>query len=238
MKAFQATLERTHSRLNWVFVRIPFDVSKIWGTRGHLRVKGEISGFEFRASLYPMGDGHHALLVTKKMQAGGKVGVGSVARFRLEPDTERRVVTMPPEFERALSEVRGFRRWYDRLPASMRNYFAKWISDVKSPEARGRRADHTAERLLETMEAERELPPILEIAFAANPRAREGWKRMSPSRRRSHLYGVFYYRSPEARARRVAKAVRDAVEVGERNEKQMSRKDAKAQSSRKQSTVT
>ena len=52
MKAFQATLERTRSRLNWVFVRIPFDVSKIWGTRGHLRVKGEISGFEFRASLF------------------------------------------------------------------------------------------------------------------------------------------------------------------------------------------
>ena len=78
MKGFQATLERTSSRLNWVFVRIPFDVSKIWGTRGHLRVKGEINGFEFRASLFPMGDGHHALLVTKKMQAGGKVGVGTV----------------------------------------------------------------------------------------------------------------------------------------------------------------
>src|SRR3979409_160623 len=80
-KSFQAILERGASRLNWVIVRIPFDVQKIWGTRGMLRVKGNINGFDFRTSLFPTGTGGHVLLVNKRMQAGAHAGAGSQASF-------------------------------------------------------------------------------------------------------------------------------------------------------------
>jgi uncharacterized protein YdeI (YjbR/CyaY-like superfamily) len=66
------------------------------------------------------------------------------------------------------------------------------------------------------MESEREPPPILQVAFARNSRAREGWERMSLSRRRMHLFGIFYYRTPEARARRLAKAIEDAEGLAEK----------------------
>jgi hypothetical protein len=36
---------------------------------------------------------------------------------------------------------------------------------------------------METMEAERELPPIMQLAFRQNPRAAEQWQRMSRSHR-------------------------------------------------------
>ena len=62
------------------------------------------------------------------------------------------------------------------------------------------------------MDAERELPPILQVAFARNPRARDGWDRMSAARRRSHLFGIFYYRTPEGRARRIEKMMDEAAE--------------------------
>ncbi len=93
VKSFQATLERLSSRLNWVVIRIPLDVPKIWGTRGRLRVKGEINGFAFRTSLFPTSKGDHMMLVNKPMQSAGKAVPGNVAQFRLEPDTEARVVT-------------------------------------------------------------------------------------------------------------------------------------------------
>jgi hypothetical protein len=67
------------------------------------------------------------------------------------------------------------------------------------------------------MEAERELPPILQVTLMRNARAREGWERMSLSRRRMHLFGIFYYRSPEARARCLAKAVQDAEGFAEKD---------------------
>jgi uncharacterized protein YdeI (YjbR/CyaY-like superfamily) len=60
-----------------------------------------------------------------------------------------------------------------------------------------------AERLLATMEAEIELPPLIETAFRARPKARAGWEKMTPVQRRDELFGVFYYRTPEARQRRV-----------------------------------
>jgi uncharacterized protein YdeI (YjbR/CyaY-like superfamily) len=71
-----------------------------------------------------------------------------------------------------------------------------------------------AERLLETMEAEHELPPLLRMAFARNPQAYEGWKRMSLLQRRGHLLGIFGYRDPKSRARRVAKTLQEAVGRG------------------------
>ena len=74
-----------------------------------------------------------------------------------------------------------------------------------------RRAEQIAERLLTAMEAERDLPPILKAAFARDPRAYQGWQRMSPTQRRHQLLSVFYYRSPEARDRRISKMLEEAA---------------------------
>jgi len=215
-KSFQATLERMKSRLNWIVIPIPFDVAKVWGRRGQLRVKGEINGFAFRSSLFPTGQGGHILLVNKKMQKGARVVAGTVARFQIEPDTEKRVVTVPGELSRVLGQERALRPWFDRLNHSTRNDIAKWVSEPNSPEARVRRAEQIAERLLATMDAERDLPPILHVAFARNPVAREGWERMSMAQRRSHLLGILGYRSPESRARRIDKMLDEASAIAER----------------------
>ena len=73
-----------------------------------------------------------------------------------------------------------------------------------------RRAEQMAERLLATMEGERELPPVIEAAFRARPKARAGWARMSEAQRRNGLMAVFYYQSPEARLKRVEKLCDEA----------------------------
>ena len=218
-KSFLATLERIQSRLGWTIIRIPFDVAKIWGTRGQLRVKGEINGFAFRTSLFPARGGGHILLVNKRMQKGGDVRQDMSAQFRLEPDLEERVAVVPVELKHFFKEDAYLRRWFEKLNYSIRNEVGKWIVQVKSPEARVRRAEQMAERLLATMEAERELPPALQLAFARDGRALQGWQRMSPSRRRGQLLAIFYYRSPEARARRIDKVVQEAAAFAERQSK-------------------
>jgi uncharacterized protein YdeI (YjbR/CyaY-like superfamily) len=219
VKTFRATLERSRSALGWVIAHIPFDAAKVWGKRGQIRVKGDINGFPLRTSLFPDGKGAHFLLVNKEMQAGGKTSAGLAASFRLEPDTEERVVTMPLELERALGEVRTLRRWFDQLSPSARRDICRFVLGVKSAAARVRRADQMAERLLATMEAERELPPVLRLAFARDPGAYRGWKRMPPLRRRAHLFGIFYYRTPEGQQKRVAKLIADAYEYAKREDR-------------------
>jgi len=213
---FEARLERLRSRLNWIIIHLPFDASQVWGLRGQIKVKGEINGFAFRTSLFPTREGRHFLLVNKQMQKGARAIEGSVARFQIALDREERSVTIPNELKRILSEDRSLRRWHDELNHSTRNDIAKWIAEPKSAEARSRRAEQIAERLLNVMEAERELPPILQVAFSRHPRAREGWDGMSAPRRRGHLFGIFYYRTPDAQARRIDKMLDDANALAEK----------------------
>jgi uncharacterized protein YdeI (YjbR/CyaY-like superfamily) len=215
-KSFRATLERLRSNLGWVIIWIPFNVQKVWGTRARIRVKGQINSFAFRTSLFPTRKGEHFLLVNKKMQAGGHASEGTTAEFSLEPDTEERVVAVPTELKRILAEDKMFRRWFDGLNYSIRKWLADWITQPKSAASRVRRAEQVAEHLLSTMEAERELPPALKLAFTRDPRALEGWNLMSPSHRRGLLIAIFYYRSPDARARRVEKVVDEAIALAEK----------------------
>ena len=206
-KRFQASLERGDRRLGWTIARIPFDVAKVWGSRGRLRVRGSINGFAFRTSLFPTRAGGHFLLVNKKMQKGGKASLGAAARFEMEPDTEPRVAELPDELLRVFEEDHDLRAWYSKLSNYMRYEIGRWIKDPKSPETRARRADQMAERLLATMEAEIELPPMIRLAFSRDPRAWEGWNRMSPTHRRQHLMAFFHYRTPDSQARRLAKTI-------------------------------
>jgi uncharacterized protein YdeI (YjbR/CyaY-like superfamily) len=157
------------------------------------------------------------MIVNKQMQKGGSVRPGMEAHFRLEPDLEVRAVPASPELEQALKESRRLQKFYQGLTPSMRTEIVRWIAGAKQRETRTRRAEQCAERLMETMEAEIELPPIIRHAFSRNPQAAEGWKRMPPSHRRMHLLGIFYYRNFESRLRRIEKAMVEMIEYSSRD---------------------
>jgi uncharacterized protein YdeI (YjbR/CyaY-like superfamily) len=215
-KTFEAVLERGANNLGWTIIRIPFDAAKIWGKRGQLRVSGDINGFAFRTSLFPDGKGGHSLLVNKAMQKGANVRVGMKARFRLEPDSAPRPLVMPEELAALLRQSQRLKKFYESFNPSTKRDIARLISGIKSSEARKRRVEQFAERLLETMEAERQLPPLIERSLAQNPLAREGWKLMPPRLRRWHLLGIFGYRTPDSRARRLEKAIQEMVTYAEK----------------------
>jgi len=231
IQSFTALLEPDQTRLRWVIARVPFDPAKAWPVRRGLRVRGEIlsaksrgesvkgkgEGFAFRTSLFPdpRGEGY-ILLVNKKMQAGAGAAVGSQVRIRLEPDLEERAVVIPPELTRALKGDRRLPKWFAGLSDSMRREIGKWIDEPKSPATREKRAEMMAERLLLTQEGETEPPPILQAAFLRQPMARVGWEAMTPVQRRGHLLGIFYYQTADARERRAAKAIEEALRVARR----------------------
>ena len=217
-KTFTAVLEPLQTGLGWVVARIPFEVEKVWPVRKGLRVRGEIEGFAIRSSLmaYARGGGHF-LLVNRKMQAAAGARVGAKVRIRLEPDLEERPAEVPPELARALKGDRRLRKWFDGLGEAMRRDVGKWVMEPKSAASRENRAEQIAEWLLLALEGERETPPILVAAFRREPLAEKGWKAMTAAQRRRHLLGIFHYRGVEARERRAAQAVEDAVRVAKRS---------------------
>ncbi len=210
VRQFEAVLEQGDRALGWTVARVPFDPAAAWPHMVRLRIRGEITGplggCTFRSSLFKTADGRaFCILVNRAMQQKSGLTLGTTAAFRLEADLAERPAELPEELDALLDEEELLRAWYERLTEYTRREIGKWICGVKGQEARLRRAMQMAERLLSTMEAEAELPPLIERAFRARPQARLGWAMMTETQRRAELMGVFYYQSPEAREKRIAK---------------------------------
>jgi len=139
------------------------------------------------------------------MQKGGDVRAGEMGEFALEPDLDPRPAEMPDELAVLLDDELGLREWYDDLTEYTRRMIGGLVAEAKSEETRLRRAEQWAETLLATMEGEKELPPVVVAAFKGRPKAKAGWAKMTPAKQRSELMAVFYYKSPEAREKRVGK---------------------------------
>ena len=206
-RRFEALLEHERSGLGWTIIRVPFTPSDVWPQMIRLRVCGTINGYAFRSSLFPYAgeSGAFFLLVNKAMQLNADVREGQRAIFELDADLHPRPAELPEELDALLDEADGLRDFYNSLSESMRRECGKWIGAVKSDDARMRRAQQLAERLLGTMEAETELPPLIARAFQQRPRAGAGWAKLTPVQRRSELMAVFYYQSPEAKQKRLDK---------------------------------
>lgn len=213
-KSFTAVLEPLRNGLGWVIARIPFDADKAWPQRVRQRVRGEIEGVPFRSSLFGFSEGGgHFLLVNNKVQRAAKVAIGSTVRIEMEPDLDERPALMPPELATALKGDRQLRIWFDGLNEYTRRMIGGWVHEPTSPATRQKRAEQMAERLMQTMEGEQEVPPILRAAFQREPLAKKGWEAMTPLQRRGHLLGIFYYKEGEAREKRANAAVTEALRV-------------------------
>jgi uncharacterized protein YdeI (YjbR/CyaY-like superfamily) len=192
--------------------RLPFEVEAAWKKMVRLRVKVEVGGEVFRTSLFVDAQrGGHFVLVNKKMQKAAGAGKGAMVDFTIAPDLEERKPPVPPELAKLFKEHKRLAKWFEGLSEPARWEIAKWIDGVKSLEARQRRAEQIAERLMLTMEGEKELPPVIEVAFRRTPAARKGWEAMTAAKRRMSLMAVFYYQSPEAREKRVRKLIDECV---------------------------
>jgi uncharacterized protein YdeI (YjbR/CyaY-like superfamily) len=213
-KRFRAVLEPLQGGLGWVAARLPFDVETAWKKMVRLRVKVEVGGEVFRTSLFADANrGGHFVLVNKKMQKAAGAKLGAMVDFAIAPDLDERTPTVPAELAKLLKTQKRLAKWFEGLSESSRWEIAKWIDGVKGAEARQRRTEQLAERLMLTMEGEKELPPVIEAAFLAAPKARKGWEKMTALQRRNNLMAVFYYQSPEARQKRVKKVVEDCLRV-------------------------
>lgn len=227
VKHFRAVLEPLPGNLGWLVARLPFEPAMAWKKMVRLRVKVEVGGQTFRTSLFAdSGKQGHFVLVNKQMQKAAGVVRGGMIDLVVEPDLEERATAAPRELEALLKKEKALAKWYGNLSDSIKRDIARTITEMKSPEARQRRVDQMAERMLLAMEGEKILPPILDVAFRRTPGARKGWELMTPVQRRGHLLGVFYYQSPEAREKRAGKVVEECLRVAEKKSAKSSKDEA------------
>jgi|SRR6185312_1925836 len=120
-----------------------------------------------------------------------------------------RPVPACPELARELRQSRPLQRFFNSLEDYQQAWIIDGILNCKRKETRKRRAVRAAEFLMEVMQAELDLPPVLQIAFARSPKARREWGSRTPDHRRSSLLRLFERPGKLSRAKAIASFIEE-----------------------------
>jgi hypothetical protein len=145
-KRFKVLLEK-HEASEATGICVPFDVSKVFGTRARVPVRGTINGFPYRSSIFPMGEGKHYMVVNKNVRAGAKAKGGETVSVVMERDEEPRIITPPEDFARALKSSKEAKATWEKLSYTHQKEHALAIEEAKRPETRVRRIEKAIAQL-------------------------------------------------------------------------------------------
>lgn len=198
VKKFKAVLEPLDDGLGWVVAWLPFEIQKAWPKMVRLRVVVQVGAERFQTSLFAA---KHSV-VPEHRRKEDSTGV-TPARNALRGG---HFFVVNKKMQQAAA------KWYaSKLSEPTRWEIRKWIDGVTGAEARVRRAEQIAERMLATMDAEVELPPLIATALRRRPGAPAGWERLSEKRKRTVLMAIFGYQSQESRLKRLDKLVEECA---------------------------
>jgi hypothetical protein len=82
-RSFSAKLQKSPRKGGWTYVVWP-ESTKVFGTRGLVKVKGSIDGHPFRSSFMAMGHGRHMLPVKAEIRRIIGKEVGDTVTVRLD----------------------------------------------------------------------------------------------------------------------------------------------------------
>ena len=128
------------------FVEIPFDVEKVFGSK-RPKIKALIEGVPYRGTLVRMGGEHHMLLVLKGIREQIGKTFGDEVKVVVEPDTEPRQVSVPPDLMKELKKDKEAKALFDKLSYTHRKEYVRWIEEAKHAETRLSRVIKTMEML-------------------------------------------------------------------------------------------
>jgi len=143
METFSAPIHKTGIN---PYADLPMRVSRAFGRRGYVPVRGSINRFTFRATLVPVGEGRHRLYINGTMRKSAGVDVGDRIRVALEIDDAPREMPVPIDLARGLRQAGAWGAFQRARPSDRKDILA-YHTFLKTPEARKRHVQRVLEHL-------------------------------------------------------------------------------------------
>jgi len=118
-------------------IPVPFDPKAVFG-KVRAPVKVTINGYTYRSTIAAMGGETFVPLRASHREAAGLEGTETI-RVRLDLDTEKREVTPPPDFVKALKASPPAWARYQEMSYTHQREYVEAIEEAKKPETRARR---------------------------------------------------------------------------------------------------
>jgi len=128
------------------FVEVPFDVEQAFGSKKP-KVKATIEGVPYRGTLVRMGTECHVLIILKGIREQIGKTFGDEVTISVEPDTEPRLIEIPPDLARELKKDKEAKAFFDKLSYTHQKEYVTWINEAKQQETRQNRILKTLEML-------------------------------------------------------------------------------------------
>ncbi len=146
---FTAKIEQ-HKDLDAGYIRFPFDVMKLYGVKGQVKVKAVFDdAVLYRGSLAKMGLPCHILGITKEIRHQLGKSFGDTVKVEIEQDNDVREVIVPEDVKTLLDKDPKAKKYYDSLSYTDRKEYMRWIEFAKQAETRARRIGIFLEKLKE-----------------------------------------------------------------------------------------
>jgi hypothetical protein len=145
---FEAVLENPEGKIDAAYISIPYNVEKMYGTKGQVKVKAWFDGYPYRGILANMGTGCHVILVRKDVRAAINKKVGDKIKVEIEADKEERTIEIPADLQDALTSKKKAMDFFDTLSYTNMKEYVVWVTSAKKEETRERRVQETIVKLL------------------------------------------------------------------------------------------
>jgi len=130
------------------FVRVPAEVTAVFGKKGRTRVLGTMNGVEIDRALIPNGEGGHEIIIGTDVRKKTKAEPESKVVFDIWRNPNPDEVEIPEELLAAIElEPIAVAKFAKMTPGMKRN-MAYWVDSGKLPETRAKRAVEILNRIM------------------------------------------------------------------------------------------